>query len=329
MVIRTIHNSYRVIRTVFCGKDMRAYLCAGEGSPGSRKAGKKPDTAARYLIMKPENPGFYQALLLFFFKLSDSGSVERFEECFVREGVIWTVFRHYEGLPLAQAVTEELPYEERFALGRELTEQLFAERLPVYLQYEAAKRSDIVTDKSFGLRVNFRLTEPERLSEELFPDVLRRYEEAMELIYAPELQAAFPEELSAFFRRLSETAFSDGTDVYRAFRSMDASLRRAYADGAPGEEGLLTRMWNWLRGKAGVCFHILYGLVVAGLLALLAYVCVTPAAAPADRNLLYSIGELTIIEAGSAEAGEPEEETQRTETTQEEASETRTTEETD
>ncbi len=298
MVIRTIDKTYSVIRTLPCGTKMRAYLCAAEDDSGGGQQKMRECGKTGYLVMAPKNGESSEKLLLFLMELSKNQRVDCLLDCFTRDGAVWGVFRYYEGIPLTKLLNKGMLPEERFDLARELIEQIFAGNLPVYLQYEASKFSNIVVSGRSGLRVNFLMTEPERLDSNLFPDVLKQIAAVFELIYEQELKGALSEEPGAFVEKLKRAEFSEGIDVYRAYRRMDGSLRDALAEGKLTEKGYLTRIWNFFSGKLNVISRILYGLLIAGLTGILIYVCVAPETAPAERNLFQSIGTLEIMEYG-------------------------------
>lgn len=282
MVIRTVKRSYRVIRTLEGGRDIRAFLCVHEGE----------EKGSTYLLMRPVGQELNKIMLLYFMEQKKEGAGRLFD-CFVREGVVWTAFEYYGGTPLMERLKEECPSALRLAFGRGLAEQIFTQELPVYLQYEALNPSNLMVSKEHGLRADFLMFEPERISGGRFCEVQKRLADCFAQLFAQELKDERAEELSDFLSRLYQAEFTNGTDIYRAYRRVnDALLKVSEKEGR--RKGLLTRLWIKAAGGAKRFFLFLYWLLVMALWGVFVCACVMPKQAPQERTLFRSIGELVL-----------------------------------
>lgn len=304
MVIRTIRETYRV-RCVLKGSGgIRSYLCIREGGG-----------TEQFLVMGAGNRKLSGVMLPYFMDLSQSGRVDGFEKCFVREGTAWVVFRYFEGTPFSEKAKS--PFAERVQIGREFVEQIFAQNLPAYLQYEALHPANSIVSEKWGVRVNFLLFEPEKMQDELFPMVQKRMAEYFRTLFAEELEEDNLKELSEFVERMETADFTGEAALYRAFRGLDGELERAQESCGFERKGYLTRMWKKVFRRSKDIFQFFYCVLIGGLLGYLIYVCVAPETAPEERTLFQSIGTLELIhyeapllpdaEPGNAhEEGEPE-----------------------
>lgn len=319
MVIRTIRETYRVRCICRGSKDICAYLCDREGS----------GEAERFLVMGTGNGKCSKEMLPYFMDLFHSGRILGFEECFVREGALWIAFRYFEGYPFSEKLKGKNSIEERIHMSRELAEQIFAQNLPVYLQYEALHPLNLVVSEGRGVRANFLLFEPERMQDALFPMVQKRLAGYYRVLFAEELKKEALHELTEFVEKLEKAHFAEEIVLYRAFRRLDEELKRAQEEGRFEQKGYLTGVWKKVFRCAKDIFQFWYWVLIGGLLGFLVFVCVMPETAPKERNLFQSIGTLELIHyeppllPGTEETEEAEEtkgnaetETQRRETTE-------------
>lgn len=307
MVIRTMKENYSVIKTLEGSSKLRAYLCCREEKPQEET----------FLVMAPNGQELSRKFLIYFMDLAQSRSAVDFVECFTKEGVVWVVFRYYGGTPFEEVFAEEynssragngcaeLP-EERLCVGRSLMEQLFAQKLLPYLQYEATDLRNITVDESLCVHVNYLLYEPDLLEDDLFPLVLERLAICLQRLFAEELEDEVSKELYDYINMLRQNAFSEGTAVYRAYRRLEEQLRQDAAEGKLKPKGWLVRMWQKLIRVLEGFVKLLYAALLAGLLGLLIYVCIMPETAPEERNMVQSIGTLKITEYSTGELPEGE-----------------------
>ena len=285
MIIHTVRGTYRVVRTLEGSEKLFSYLCVREGTLAEQK----------FLVMGPKKRELSEKMLLYFMELREDRTLHGLEDCFAREGAVWVVFRYYEGTAWTDRVASSMVPEERRKLAQELMEQLFARKLPEYLQYEASDLRNIAADKSRGVRVNYLLYAPEKITEKLFPEVQRRTAACLRELFAGELREEKEEEPGSFIKRLEGAEFSGETELYRAYRKMDETLQNAQTTEAPKRKGYLVRLWKRAVGCSEYMFQFLYWILIGGLLGLLVYVCVMPDRAPEDRLRFERIGTLSVV----------------------------------
>lgn len=306
MVIRTIRETYRVICTLKGSQGMNAYLCLREGSCDEEK----------FLVMGAKNRELSEGMLRYFMDLFYEQSIPDFEDCFVKEGILWVVFRYFFGVPFLEKQRNKNPIEERMNMARELVEQILTQHLPLYLQYESCNPANLVVSEKWGVRVNFLLFEPEKMKEDVFPLVQKRMAEYFQMLFAEELEGEAFRELNVFVERLQGADFPEGIGLYRAYRRLEEQLKSAKAEGKFIKKGYLTRLWRKVFRWSKDIFLFWYWVLIGGLLGLLIFVCIVPETAPKERNFFQSIGTLEITGYGSLFVPETEsggEETERIE----------------
>lgn len=284
MVIRTIGETYRVICTLKGSRDIRAYLCIRD----------KQDDGEKFLLMEPKERELSGKMLLYFMELSKSGRVEGLIECFAKNGVVWLVFRYFEGCMLTEKLKTGLLFSERLDIGRELMMQIFAQNLPVYLQYEASIPDNITVSTQHGVKVNFLLFHPYEMDNDLFPAVQRNAAACMDALFGKELKAKLQKELSGFVGKLRGGEFSGDADIFRAYLRMEEALREAYDRGELQKNGYFTSLRQSVAGGLKYIFCFLYYVLITGLWAVLIYVCVGRSYVPEGCEPFCYIGTLAI-----------------------------------
>ncbi len=284
MVIRTIGEAYRIIRTLEGGRDILAYLGVCEGG----------DEGERFLLLKPLNKEVSGKILPYFMELMESQRVEALRGCFTKDGVVWVVFRYFEGCALEEAARMKLPLKERLKIARELTEQIFAQNLPVYLQYEASLSSNITVNASRGAVVNFLLSEPDKIGHDLFPAVQRHVAACFETLFERELKMKRQTQPFRFVNDLRGAAFTRDSDLFYAYLRMEEALSAGCGEGERRKRERFDRLrrgaWRWF---LAVC-RVLYVFLVGILIAVLIGVCRTGVRATGERKPFDFIGTLRV-----------------------------------
>lgn len=284
MIIHTIGGTYLVVRTLAGSAKLFSYLCVREGTSAEHK----------FLVMGPKERALSEKMLLCFMEWKENRDLIGLEECFAREGTIWIVFRYYEGTAWTSLTGSRMLPEERRALAQELMEQMFARKLPQYLQYEASDLRNIVADQERGIRVNYLLFAPEKMTEELFYEVQKRTASCLRELFAEEIREEKDTEPGRFIKRLEDAEFSGDAELYRAYRRMEETLQNMQTKGTPKQKGYLVRLWQRVVSYSEHIFEFLYWMLIGGLLGLLVYVCVMPERAPEERLRFERIGTLPV-----------------------------------
>lgn len=290
MIIHTIGGTYRVVRTLAGSAKLFSYLCVREGTSAEHK----------FLVIGPKERELSEKMLFCFMEWKEERTSFRartlfgLEECFAREGVVWVVFRYFEGTEWTSLIGSRMLLEERRKLAQELMEQMFTRKLPQYLQYEASDLRNIVADKGRGIRVNYLLFAPEKIAEELFYEVQRRTASCLRELFAEEIREEKGAEPGHFIKRLEGAEFSGEVELYRAYRRMEETLQNIQTEGTPKQKGYLVRLWQRVISYSEHILGFLYWMLIGGLLGLLVYVCVMPERAPEERLRFERIGTLPV-----------------------------------
>ena len=284
MIIHTIGGTYRVVRTLAGSAKLFSYLCVREGTSAEHK----------FLVMGSKERALSEKMLLCFMEWKEDRTSFGLEECFAREGTVWVVFRYYEGTAWTSLTGSRMLLEERRKLAQELMEQMFTRKLPQYLQYEASDFRNIVADKGRGIRVNYLLFAPEKITEELLPEVQRRTASCLRELFAEAIREEKGEEPERFIKRLEGAEFSGEAELYRAYRRMDETLQNMQTKETPKQKGYLVRLWQRAVSYSEHILGFLYWMLIGGLLGLLVYVCIMPERAPEERLRFERIGTLPV-----------------------------------
>lgn len=309
MIIRTIKGTYSVLMTLSGSRDIRAYLCIREGEAADGK----------FLLMKPVRQELSKKMLVYFMELSGQRRIGDFVEAFAKDGVVWAVFRWHEGTPLSETAEHE-ERNARLLMKNELVLRLLAGELPPYLQYEAADARNLVVDTDGTVQINYLLFEPELMESADFTQVQKRLAGDLKQLFAREIKMGKPQSLVDLIGRMEAGNYADETGLLRELRRLDADFLQEEETGGFAAEGYLARVWKRLLRFGEASVRILYGLLVAGLLGLLVYVCIAPERAPADRMRFNGIGTLKIQgteSTGGIEGAEEIESTGGTESAEE------------
>lgn len=311
MTFQTIDQEYRAILKLHGSPDIQAYLCTCRDIGGENPV----------LITGVTDRALSKRFLPLFMNLTGQSRVGNFRDTFVRNKMVWAVSDYFTGTPFFEKIKEDLPAEEKIGLADALAEQIFAQNLPAYLQYEALHPENIVVNASRGVSVNFLLFTPERLGESLFPDVQKRFSDCLFALFRDELKNEASTEIKNFVDRLLTSSFSGNAELLRAFRRMSDTLQTALREGKLSRKGFLPRLFCRMAKYTAALPSILYWILVGALSGLLVFVCVVPETAPAQRHLIQNIGILRIthlppVESTGTKKEKPETESLPTEETE-------------
>ncbi len=173
MTLKTIDREYRAVQKLHASPSIRAYVCICSNAPDEKTV----------LVTGIADRTLSEKFLPFYMDLHGRGIVGSFTDSFIRDGTVWAVSDYAAGTPFFETGKEALPTEEKIVLAGALAEQIFAQNLPVYLQYEALHPKNIVVGAARSLSVNFLLFTPELLGDDLFPGVQKRFSDCLAALF--------------------------------------------------------------------------------------------------------------------------------------------------
>ena len=134
MIIQTLDKAYEVIKKFEENGERAVYLCRMPGDV----------SGSSYLVTAFNSEQAPREHVIYFMELSVKQQTEDFEECFLKNGFLYLVFRHQEEKKLRNALGEEIfPVAERLAISRSLMDRMVQKNLPDYLLYEALSSENV------------------------------------------------------------------------------------------------------------------------------------------------------------------------------------------
>lgn len=337
MLIETPVRTYRILRVLKEELSLRMYLAVDRKSGGS-----KTDTP-RFLMIELINPVLGKNMMRYLTEFgmeeraggsrkkdakeseggvgnetgngAESGAGLRFGllDCFVRKGVVWVVFPHHEGRLFQEAAHCAGTVKERVMLWQGVLEQLFYQKIPAYLRYEAAAPGNVVVDEHSVVWVNYELHETDRLREvlssephdALFSELQKRLCESFCILFADELTRAAKRKgkdaAAEYAERLRAGSFENERALCRSFYHLRTCLLEQETEQDVQEKGILLRLWNTAYGHADKIWKCGYLLLVLGLWVLFLFLCIRPESAPAQRMRITAIGTVELEEQTEAD----------------------------
>ena len=291
MRIKTPEGAYRVIRVLKKEWSLCYYLAEGFGQQ------KNVDKGQLFLCLEIRNPVLAKDMMLMFMemKAKEQSQCPDFVECFVKEGTVWAVFRYHEGVPFAEAAKRAVSRKEQAALWEGVLEQLFFQRMPLYLRYEAAAPVNLVVDETSAVRVNYELSETDRMHDDLWIELQKRLYESFCILF-PEIESD-EDGLMCYAGRLAEGSFADEAALYREFRMLREQFHGQEERRKDGDGGVLLRLWRLVYGHTDVIAKCCYLILVAALWGIFFFLCFRPKTAPEERNRIFVIGTVEVEEA--------------------------------
>ncbi len=294
MIIQTLDKAYEVIKKFEENSERAVYLCRIPGDA----------SGSSYLVTAFNSEQVPREHVIYFMELSVKQQTEDFEECFLKNGFLYLVFRHQEERKLRNELGEErLPVAERLAVSRSLMDRIVQKNLPDYLLYEALSSENVRVAGDSSVCFTYFLKETGQIGKELFPDICGRLAGWQESLFAREIDGHAAEPMAKFADSLRTGKYHSYAEIYRRYKAVYEKMRDQAAVDGLQPETFLIKLWKRLK-KIGKWLRLL--LYAAVLLALLGYLIFT-FLAPAEGDTpvpFQQIGEVVIgTEEGTSAVG--------------------------
>lgn len=312
MRIDTQKRVYRVIRVLRKERSFSMYLAVDFEAARSVEAAGSFEAAAdirkttQYLLLELMNPMLGKELALYRMENGEERSMG-FTDCFMKGGTVWAVFPYHEGHSFREAAKSANTQQERVMLWEGLLGQLFLQKMPMYLRYEAASPNNVVVDETPAVWVNYELFEIDRRHDRLFPELQKRLHDYFCMLFADHPACGEEGKAADYAARLAGGDFENEAALYREWYGVRALFLEEKEQGPGQGGGMLLQCWRWLLSHTTILFQCGYWMAVLALWVLFFALCFRTVKAPEQRDRIEMIGTVEIEDhSGSAspEGGE-------------------------
>jgi len=289
MVIEALKHRYYVIHKEE-GTPKYEIFCCREYVDAQHKA---------YDVYCVKEPLLIQALLL---ELTDrEGDFTDLYECFSRDGKLYVVFLHKEGLPLEEKLKEEMcSLKERMQIGKNLLEQILLLSIPDYFLAKLWKEKQILVDEGLSVSFCYRLEGILLSKEEQNLQIRNGLSALFEELFQKEIELEKCPEISEFTKNLKEGKFHSIREVYQEYNGLCEILQNLSRRGNIRPNTLIFRIWDRMK-KAIPYIKKAVGVVILIMLAgYLIYTILYPKAT-VECLKFETIGTLMIEEVADKE----------------------------
>lgn len=321
MRIDTPEKVYRVIRVLRKERSFSMYLAVdfeaagssgaagsfgaagSSGAAGSFGAAADIRKTTQYLLLELMNPVLGKELMLYRMEHGKERSLG-FIDCFVKEGTVWAVFPYHAGHTFREAAESASSQKERITLWEGLLGQLFLQKMPMYLRYEAASPDNVVVDETAAVWVNYELFETDRRHDSLFPELQKRLHDYFCMLFADHPACGEEGKAADYAVRLAGGKFDNEAALYREWYGIRALLLEEKEQESGQGGGMLFKCWRWLLSHTAILLQCGYWLAVLALWVLFFVLCFRSAEAPEQRDRIEMIGTVEIEDSSGSTAAE-------------------------
>lgn len=298
MIIQTLDKAYEVIKKFEENPEHAVYLCRMPGDAEERS----------YLVTAFNSEQVPRENVIYFMELAVKQETEDYEECFLKNGFLYLVFRYIDEKKLRNELGEErLPAAERLVISRSLMDQIVRKNLPDYLLYEALSSENVGVAGDGSVCFNYFLKETGQIGKALFPEICGRLAGWQEALFSREIEGGAAEPMQKFVESLRNGKFHSFAEIYRRYQAVYEKMKEKAATDGLQPETFLIKLWKRLK-KVGKWLRVLlFAAVLAALLGYLIYTLLVPeeGATPVP---FQQIGEV-VIETETGTSGEKAEST--------------------
>lgn len=294
---------YRVIRVLRRERSFSMYLAVDFEAAGSFEAAADIGKMTQYLLLELINPVLGKELALYRMQNKEERSLG-FGDCFLKEGTVWAAFPYHTGHSFREAAEGAGSQKERVTLWEGLLGQLFLQKMPMYLRYEAASYDNVVVDETSAVWVNYELFEIDRRHDSLFPELQKRLNDYFLMLFADHPACREEGKAADYAARLAAGDFENEAALYREWYGIRALLLEEKEQGPGQGGGMLLQCWRWLLSHTTFLFQCGYWLAVLALWALFFALCFRTAKAPEQRDRIEMIGTVEIEDCSGSDAPE-------------------------
>ncbi len=207
MTIKTLDESYIVIRHIDAEEEIERFICSSE------KDGK------RYIIIRIRNKKWIADTMKFFVRTRENNKFSDFHSCFIEEECLHLVFSYMEGMTLRERL-ERSPgtLEERMEIFRRILERVMILDMPEYIQCDVLKMDQIIITEALDIGFFYRLDDVEEYDIYGFEDVQKNLFYVFKQIFSEEIRKRMVLPLIEFRDALKSASSKNILEVYQLYR---------------------------------------------------------------------------------------------------------------
>lgn len=292
MRIQTLNRNYEILQRAKSSERMEILIAMDVNDPGEGKC--------MLLVFKEERD--IHRFIPFCESQKANLPFDDFLDYFPRDGFLYMVLRYHPWDTLEKRLEGEMLHlGERLEIIRSLFQQMVFKHLPLYLQYEALSRENLLVDKNQTVSFHYFLREPDRFESVCQEHIWSRISMILREVFSLELENHSCPSLEIFLKRVEKQEVSGYMELLNQYETVYQELMALQEENLLKPQSFGFRLWGRIRKLFQYLTGVLFLVVVVVLLWYLIKTIRNPEYQAGEVINYQSIGTQRIVSPGESQ----------------------------
>lgn len=240
MIIQTLGKKYVVIKCNSSDSQIDRFLCREDTSD------------EQYTIVRIKDRKWIEETMEFLVKAAENSAFTDFKSCFSSEEYFHVVFSFGEGDTLQEKMKNEASsLKERFAIGRNLLEQLMVLKMPDYFMQDCLTPETIVVLPDLEILFQYELKNIHQYRDYGFDSVCSQLYQVFEFLFHRELSNRQIPLLKSFLNQLQSGTWKELMAIYREYAEICEKIQNMTPEELAKPKTWVFRTWDKVKQHFG------------------------------------------------------------------------------